>query len=302
MSAGKAWHPAARIPGNTTPPTSAIPLSDLFASTLPSRRFFHIGIGGWTYAPWRGGAFYPPGLVQRRELEFASRQLTSIEINGTYYGTQKPAIYAGWRDATPEGFVFTAKAPRRIVSARKLAATGTQVEDFIEGISHLGDRLGPLLWQFAAGRALEPDDFARFLALLPTQVNGRRQRHALEVRDRSVFNAELVGLARQYGMALVYTDSTGYPNAADLCGDFVYARLMRSRDAHASGYPLPELAQWARRARDWRAGGAPPDLPYLLPADTAATGPREVFVYFIGAAKHRNPAAALALQRLLEDK
>ncbi len=277
-------------------------MDDLFSSTDRSSSGFHVGIGGWTYAPWRGGAFYPPGLVQRRELEFASRQLTSIEINGTYYGTQKPAIYAGWRDATPEGFVFSAKAPKRIVTARKLAATGAQVEDFIDGISHLGDRLGPLLWQFEAGRALEPDDFAAFLALLPREVNGRRQRHALEVRDRAFFNTGLVALARQHGMALVYTDSDAHPNAADLCGDFVYARLMRSRDVHASGYPLPELAQWAERAQRWRQGAARSDLPYLQPADTAVATPREVFLYFISAAKHRNPAAAQALLRLLEKK
>lgn len=277
-------------------------MDDLFSSDARSPSGFHVGVGGWTYAPWRGGAFYPPGLVQRRELEFASRQLTSIEINGTYYGAQKPAIYAGWRDATPEGFVFSAKAPKRIVTARKLAATGAQVEDFIDGISHLGDRLGPLLWQFEAGRALQPDDLAAFLALLPAQIDGRRQRHALEVRDRSVFNAELVGLARQHGMALVYTDSTEYPNAADLCGDFVYARLMRSRDSHASGYPRPELAQWAERAHRWRQGSAPSDLPYLLPADPAPGSPREVFLYFISAAKHRNPAAAQELLQLLGKK
>jgi uncharacterized protein YecE (DUF72 family) len=273
-------------------------MDDLFASAARAPSGVHVGIGGWTYAPWRGGAFYPAGLVQRCELEFASRQLSSIEINGTYYGAQKPAIYAGWRDATPEGFVFSAKAPKRIVNARKLAGTGTQVEDFIDGISHLGDRLGPLLWQFEAGRTLDSDDFAAFLALLPTQVNGRRQRHALEIRDRSFLNAELVTLARQHGMALVYTDSAEHPNAADLCGDFVYARLMRSRDEHPSGYPQPELAQWAERTRSWQQGAAPADLPYLLP-DTAARMPREVFLYFISAAKHRNPAAAQALLSLL---
>lgn len=277
-------------------------MDDLFSRDVRSPSGFHVGIGGWTYAPWRGGAFYPPGLVQRRELEFASRQLTSIEINSTYYGAQKPAIYAAWRDATPEGFVFSAKAPKRIVTGRKLASTGAQVEDFIDGISHLGDRLGPLLWQFEAGRALEADDFARFLALLPTRVNGRQQRHALEVRQRSVFTAQLVALARQHGMALVYTDSATHPNAADLCGDFVYARLMDSRDAHGSGYPLPELAQWAERAHRWRQGAAPADLPYLVRPDTVASTPREVFIYFISAAKHRNPAAAQALLRLLGEK
>ena len=259
----------------------------------------HIGIGGWTYVPWRGGTFYPVGLVQRRELEYASQQLTSIEINGTYYGAQKPHIYAAWRDATPEGFVFSAKAPKRIVTARKLAGSGGQIEDFIDGISHLGDRLGPLLWQFDAGRTLDREDLAAFLQLLPQQVNGRRQRHALEVRDPSCFDAELVALIRQHGIALVYTDSAAYPNAADLSGDFVYARLMGSRDEHATGYPASELAPWADRVRRWRKGEDAAELPHLA-APSAAAAPREVFLYFISAAKHRNPAAARELQRLID--
>lgn len=259
----------------------------------------HIGIGGWTYVPWRGGTFYPVGLVQRRELEFASQQLTSIEINGTYYGAQKPHIYAAWRDATPEGFVFSAKAPKRIVTARKLASTGGQIEDFIDGISHLGDRLGPLLWQFEAGRTLDRDDLAAFLQLLPQQVNGRRQRHAVEVRDPGCFDAELVALIRQHGIALVYTDSAVYPNAADLSGDFIYARLMGSRDEHATGYPASELGQWSERIRRWRKGEDVAELPHLA-APVAAGATREVFLYFISAAKHRNPAAARELQRLID--
>jgi uncharacterized protein YecE (DUF72 family) len=273
-------------------------MDDLFASTATTSGF-HIGIGGWTYVPWRGGMFYPVGLVQRRELEFASRQLTSIEINGTYYGTQKPAIYAGWRDATPDGFVFSAKAPKRIVTARRLAGTGGQIEDFIDGISHLGDRLGPLLWQFEAGRTLDRDDVASFLRLLPAQVNGRRQRHAVEIRDPAFLDAETVALLRQHNVALSYTDSPEYPNAADLCSDFVYARLMRSRDEHLTGYPSAELTQWKARARTWREGNDPQDLPHASTAAATQT-PREVYLYFISAAKHRNPAAARELSGLLE--
>ncbi len=273
-------------------------VNDLFAtSNATPPPGLHAGIGGWVYAPWRGGMFYPAGLVQRRELEYASRQLTSIEINGTYYGTQKPSVYAGWREATPDGFVFSAKAPKRIVSARRLASTGAQIEDFIDGISHLGDRLGPLLWQFEAGRTLDRDDMAAFLALLPARVNDRRQRHALEIRDPAFLDAATVALARQHDVALVYTDSPGYPNAADLCSDFVYARLMRSRDEHLTGYPPAELQQWNARAHDWRAGRDPQDLPHVATVPTAAT-PREVFIYFISADKHRNPAAARELLRL----
>lgn len=274
-------------------------LNDLFAATASASPTIHVGIGGWVYAPWRGGMFYPVGLVQRRELEFASRQLTSIEINGTYYGTQKPTVYAGWRDATPEGFVFSAKAPKRIVTARKLAGTGPQIEDFIDGISHLGDRLGPLMWQFETGRTLDRDDVAAFLSLLPTEVNGRRQRHALEIRDAGFLDAETVALARRHNVALVYTDSHAHPNAADLCSDFVYARLMRSRDQHLTGYPLHELEQWNTRAHDWHAGRDPQDLPHIS-TTPATTTPREVFIYFISADKHRNPAAARELLRLWE--
>jgi len=276
------------------------PMDDLFApapASPPVAQGVHVGIGGWTYAPWRGGMFYPPGLVQRRELEYASRQLTAIEINSTYYGTQKPAIYAGWRDATPEGFVFSAKAPKRITGARRLAGTGAQVEDFIAGIAALGDRLGPLVWQFEAGRTLDRDDFAAFLDLLP-QVDGHAQRHALEIRDPAFLDAGLVALARQRGMALVFTDSPDHPNAADLCADFVYARLMRSRDDCDAGYPPRELAYWAQRIGDWRHGRDPHELPHASPV-AAAPAPREVFVYFISAAKHRNPAAARELLRLL---
>ena len=277
-----------------------MPMDDLFApAPAPAAtQGVHVGIGGWTYAPWRGGMFYPPGLVQRRELEYASRQLTAIEINSTYYGTQKPAIYAGWRDATPEGFVFSAKAPKRITGARRLAGTGTQVQDFIAGIAALGDRLGPLVWQFEAGRALDPDDFAGFLDLLPPQVDGRAQRHALEIRDPAFLDAGLVAQARQRGMALVFTDSPDHPNAADLCADFVYVRLTRSRDDCAAGYPPRELARWAERIGDWRQGRDPHDLPHSSPM-TATPAPREVFVYFISAAKHRNPAAARELLHLL---
>lgn len=276
-----------------------MPMDDLFAAApAPTAPGVHVGIGGWIYAPWRGGAFYPAGLVQRRELEYASRQLSAIEINSTYYGTQKPATYAGWRDATPDGFLFSAKAPQRITGARRLAGTGAQIEDFIAGIAALGDRLGPLVWQFEAGRTLDRDDFAAFLDLLPATLDGRTQRHALEIRDPAFLDAALVALARQRGMALVFTDSADYPNAADLCADFVYARLMRSRDDCAAGYPPQALAQWARRVGDWRHGRDHPDLPHASPV-AAAAAPREVFVYFIGAAKHRNPAAARELLRLL---
>lgn len=276
-----------------------IEMTELFDSTPHPVQGIRTGIGGWTYAPWRGGAFYPQGLVQRRELEYASRQLTAIEINGTYYGTQKPATYAKWRDETPAGFMFSAKAPKRIAESRKLASTRVQVEDFIGGIVELGDRLGPLVWQFDVGRKIDADDFAAFLELLPKQANGRSLRHVLDVRDADFINASYLALARAHGMATVFTDSTEYPSFADVTADFVYARLMRSRSDVVTGYEAPALAQWARRAHAWAAGGEPDDLPRIEPKLSTSTTSRDVFIYFISAAKERNPVAAMALHTLL---
>jgi uncharacterized protein YecE (DUF72 family) len=252
-----------------------------------------VGIGGWTYAPWRDN-FYPKGLVQRRELEYASRKLTAIEINGTYYGTQKPATYEKWARETPEGFMFSAKAPMRIMQSRKLEKTGPQIEDFLGGIVSLGDRLGPIVWQFDAGQHLQYDSFAEFLDLLPNEVAGRTLRHVLDVRDREFVNADYLGLARKHGMATVFTDSPDYPSFADVTADFVYARLMRSRSEVATGYSGEELDGWAERAQKWADGGQPTDLPYLA-AERAPQRKRDVFVFFISAAKERNPAAAMAL-------
>lgn len=274
----------------------AAPAGDAWAThAVPARAGIRVGIGGWTYAPWRGGAFYPPGLVQRRELEYASRHLSAIEINGTYYGAQKPATYAAWRGQTPAGFVFSAKAPMRIMQSRALDRTGAQVEDFIGGIAGLGDRLGPLVWQFDAGMRIDRARFVAFLDLLPRQWDGRALRHVLDVRDAAFVDAAYLALLRERGMAAVCTDSDEYPSFADVTADFVYARLMRSRADAPAGYPAAGLDAWAARARAWARGGEPGDLPRLDTAHAPAVRPREVFVYFIGAAKQRNPAAAMAL-------
>ncbi len=270
---------------------------DMFDGTSSATDGIRVGIGGWTYAPWRDN-FYPKGLVQRRELEYASRRVTSIEINGTYYGTQKPATYAKWRDEAPDGFVFSAKAPMRIMQSKSLAKTGPQVEDFVYGIAELGAKLGPLVWQFDAGLTLERESFAAFCDLLPREANGRALRHVLDVRDPAFVDAEYLALARHHGFATVFTDSPDHPSFADVTADFVYARLMRSRSDIANGYPADELTAWAERARRWAHGGEPTDLP-KIGADAAPAQPREVFVYFISAAKERNPAAAMALIRAL---
>lgn len=252
-----------------------------------------VGIGGWTFAPWRDN-FYPKGLVQRRELEYASRKLTAIEVNGTYYGAQKPSTYAKWAAETPEGFMFSAKAPMRIMQSRKLEKTGPQIEDFLGGIISLGDRLGPIVWQFDASQRMERDSFAEFLDMLPTQIDGRALRHVLDVRDREFVSADYLELVRKHGMATVFTDSPDYPSFANVTADFVYARLMRSSSNIATGYGSEELDGWAKRAHAWARGEQPADLPYL-DAERAPQRKRDVFVFFISAAKERNPAAAMAL-------
>ncbi|HEY4531116.1 MAG TPA: DUF72 domain-containing protein [Luteimonas sp.] len=259
------------------------------------------GVGGWVYAPWRDN-FYPKGLPQRCELEYASRHLSAIEINGTYYRAQKPAVYAAWRDATPPGFVFSAKAPRRITHTRALAKTAGQVEDFVGGIAELGDRLGPLVWQFDAGTRVDRDGFDEFLALLPRKAGTRPLRHIVDMRDGAMVDADYIAMARRHGVATVFTDSDEHPSFADVTADFVYARLMRARGEVATGYPPRELARWAARARTWAEGGEPAGLPRIAPPDKAKAGNRDVFVFFISAAKERNPSAAMALHaRLARD-
>ena len=268
---------------------------DLFAgATAPNPADgIRVGIGGWTYAPWRDN-FYPAGLVQRRELEYASRQLTAIEINGTFYAAQKPATYARWAAETPDGFMFSLKAPRYVTERGALAKATVGAAAFVSGgLAEFGDKLGPILWQMPPSRAFDRDDLAAFLDALPRELDGRTLRHVLEVRHRSFRNEDYLALARAHRIATVFTDSTEHPSFADPTGDFVYARLMRSR-AIATGYPDDELDRWAQRAREWAGGGDPADLPHVGPP-VDHSGKREVFIYFISSAKQRNPAAAQAL-------
>lgn len=271
------------------------PITDELAGARDTR--IKVGIGGWNFAPWRDN-FYPKGLPQRRELEFASRHLAALEINSTFYRAQAPRVYAKWRDETPPGFVFSLKAPRQVAEVRKLAGAGALVRGFVfGGLAEFNDKLGPIVWQFPPSRAFDRDDFAGFLDLLPRDLNGRPLRHALEVRNRSFLCEAFLELARAHRCACVYTDSRDYPNFADLTGDFVYARLMRSRESERDGYPARELDAWATRARAWQAGGEPADLPTVSAGNQPAPTPRrDVFIHFISAAKARNPAAAMALQ------
>lgn len=276
-----------------TPPP-ALASSATSSPEAPASPRIRVGVGGWTYAPWRDN-FFPAGLPHSRELAYASRHLTAIEVNGTYYSTMKPASFKKWHDETPADFVFSLKASRYATNRRVLAEAGESITRFVDsGISELGPKLGPIVWQFMPGKVFEAGDFEAFLALLPRQLDGRALRHVVEVRHESFMSTAFLALARRYKVASVFTDAEKFPSFADLSGDFVYARLMQSDAALASGYADAALSVWAERARAWAAGGAPVDLPSLEePAETAA--PRDVFIYFINGAKEKAPAAAMAL-------
>jgi uncharacterized protein YecE (DUF72 family) len=252
-----------------------------------------IGIGGWSFEPWRE-TFYPAKLPQRRELEYASDRLTSIEINATYYRSQKPESFAKWRDETPDDFVFALKASRFATNRKKLGEAGASVERFLaSGISELGRKLGPINWQFMATKKFDPEDFEAFLALLPPSLDGLALRHAVEVRHDSFRTTEFVALARKFGVAIVVAGDSAFPQIADPTAPFIYARVMGTAEDEALGYAPAQLDLWAKRAKDWAAGGCPDGLAYV---DATSRGKaRDVFLYVISGAKARNPAAATAL-------
>ncbi len=253
-----------------------------------------VGIGGWTYEPWRG-AFYPQGLKHADELKYAASKLTSIEINGTFYRTQSAASFAKWRDETPENFVFAVKGHRAVVNKRVLAEAGEALDWFLKsGVTELGEKLGPLLWQFAPYKKFDAQDFGAFLALLPKEAGGLKLRHVVEVRSKTFLVPEFVALLRQHNVAVVCAHSDDYPAIADVTADFVYARLQKSEEAIATGYAVTDLDAWAVRAKGWAAGGEVDDLS-RFGAKPAARKKRDVFVYMIAGAKVRAPAAAMAL-------
>lgn len=240
-----------------------------------------VGIGGWTFPPWRG-VFYPPGTRQKDELAFASARLRVIEINATFQSFQTPATFARWASETPEGFVFTVKASRLCTNRRVLAGAGEAVERFLgQGLEALGDRLGPILWQFMPSKSFDSTDFAAFLALLPDTLSGLPLRHCIEPRHPSFDDPRFLGLCRARGVAVCLVDSPKFPMIEAATADFTYARLMRGEDGIETGYPPEGLDAWARRLRAHADRGG------------------DVFAFFINAGKIRAPAAALALNQRL---
>jgi uncharacterized protein YecE (DUF72 family) len=264
-----------------------------------ARGTIRIGVGGWTYEPWRG-TFYPEGLTQSRELEFASRKLTSIEINGTYYGPQKPATFAKWRDATPEDFVFSVKAPRFAVNRKELASAGLSIERFLSGgVTELGKKLGPINWQLLPTKQFEPDDFRAFLALLPPEARGLKLRHVVEVRHKSFRTPDFVALLREFGVAAVIAGDSTHPQIVDASAPFVYVRIMGTQATQKLGYSNAALKLWAARVRAWAAGETPAGLDDIAPQEAkpkpAGPKPRDVYLYVISGHKVSNPSAAMAL-------
>ena len=236
-----------------------------------------VGIGGWVFPPWRG-SFYPPGLRQAEELAYASRQVTSIEINGTFYRTQTPASFRKWHDETPDDFMFSLKGPRFLTHRGELASAALYMQRFfVSGFLELGRKLGPILWQFAPTLAFDAADFAAFLALLPAELGGRSIRHVVEVRHDSFRTPAFLDLLRERRVAVASVHDQKYPAFEDLTADFAYLRLRRCSEKHETGYPPAELDEWASRLRAWSAQG------------------HDCFLYFINGAKIRAPHAARAL-------
>jgi uncharacterized protein YecE (DUF72 family) len=240
-----------------------------------------IGIGGWTYPPWRG-IFYPDKLPQTRELEFASRAMTAIEINATFYGRQKPKSWEAWAKVVPEDFEFAIKGSRFCVTRTRLAEGAEGVGNFFaQGFAALGEKLGPILWQFAPRRHFDRDDIAAFIDLLPEDLDGIRLRHAIEPRHESFNDDRFFDLCRARNIAIVLEDSDDYPTIDAGTADFAYARLQRMNEDLATGYDDAALDAFAKRAHSWQKGG------------------RDAYIFMINGAKVRAPAAALALQERL---
>ena len=257
-----------------------------------------IGIGGWNFAPWRG-SFYPPGLPQARELEFASRAVTSIEINSTFYGSQKPASFTKWRNSVPDDFVFSVKGPRFSTHRRDMAGAAESVERFLgTGVLELGDKLGPILWQFPPTRSFDPAALRAFLEALPPRHGDRTLRHVIEARHPSFADPAWIALLAEFGVANAIVDSDKHALLGDLTAPFVYARLERNSQAEPGGYAADALALWHERIRNWASGRVVTDLDYTGPAEPTPPA-RDCFIYFISGDKQRAPDSARSMLSLL---
>lgn len=261
-----------------------------------------VGIGGWTFEPWQGH-FYPEKLKAKDELAYASSKLKTIEVNGTYYSTQKPETFARWAAEVPDGFVFTLKASRYATNKKVLGEAGESVSRFLNsGVAELGDRLGPILWQFMATKKFDPEDFEAFLKLLPASQAGVPLRHAVEVRHESFGVPEFAALLRKYGIGLVIADHAEYPMLADVTADFTYLRLQTGSDAEPFCYDEVRMAQWAERLAALAEGEALSGLPVADSTYKTKKQPRDVFAYFITEGKVNAPAGAMHLQAVIDAK
>ena len=259
------------------------------------------GIGGWTFEPWRG-VFYPAGLKQAAELEYAASKLTAIEINGTYYSSFKPDSWAKWRAATPDGFKFAVKASRFCVNRRVLTddKAKASMDIFLnQGLTELGDRLGPILWQFMATKKFDYDDFGGFFDLLPQKLGDLPARHVIEVRNATFADPKFIGLCRDHNVTICVSENENYPIIPDITGDLVYLRLISASDEIETGYAPADLDLWAGRFRTYAEGQVPTDL---APVDRTGPppGPRDVYAFVIHEGKVRAPAAAMEFIKRVE--
>jgi uncharacterized protein YecE (DUF72 family) len=262
-----------------------------------------VGIGGWTFEPWRG-TFFPKDLPKTQELSYASRQLTALEINATFYRTQKPSTFRKWAAETPEDFVFSVKAPQYATNRKVLAEAGPMIEVFLKsGLTELGPKLGPLFWQLAPTKKFDREDYGAFLKLLPKELKGLPLRHAIEAKHPSFATPEAVALAQQNSVAIVMVDSEKNPLIPDLTADFSYLRLQNTSEDVPTGYPPAEVKAWSKRLKSLAAGVVPGDLQAIADSGAkttrAAKADRDVFAYVISGAKVRAPIAAIALLKEL---
>lgn len=280
-----------------------------------------IGISGWRYAPWRG-EFYPKGLRQKDELAYAADKFRTIEINGTFYATQRPASFDNWRESAPGDFVFSVKAPRFITHTRRLRDVEVPLANFFaSGVLRLGAKLGPFLWQFPPSMKFDPEIFRAFFDMLPHDTqhamkqakrNDKKKkehdyapashhplRHAVEIRHESFCTPEFIALLRQSNIALVCADAVKWPRMMDITGDFLYCRLHGSEELYASGYDDKALEEWHKRIESWAQGRTPRDSTLVPGVPHAENAARDVFLYFDNDMKRRAPADAGRLEAML---